>query len=666
MSTETKPLKLVPFTRRIGASGRLVIEPGAKAPFELPGEFRSLFEALERGSSLSGLVDHVDPAKAGSRFRLIKKFLVFLDEHDVLADRDYARLAESLVTEFTWPTSALTTDLLEIPLARRHRRARGVILPVMALVATLALAGVSLAAMMFIFASGANGSGSNDGAELGLLRTLLLFLVTFSAARSGQAFWAWLVSASGGMRARLDLVVEPVSIRLRQEQHGKPVRLLVLLAQAISFLLFFGIAAGFCLLARSRFEFEVVILAGSFAFFTETSPYSRSSITELLRSLYANLEERRTDSALRERAIRQAHVSISVAWILFLGIFLAVDVGSVLTQGWALVKTAAGAPKIAGYALLAMVALFVLNWFADVIGSFSYSDATSGQIRKLWRRKSETSISRVEGLAPSPQDLERLPFLRQIPADARKQLLFAAQVRPFAEGQAICRQGDRDRHLFVVLEGKLAVAAQSGSGARRRRKIVAWLDPGAVFGENSFFFGQPRSADVVGMESGRVLVVPHSNSMKLVDAERSDELRVRIWFLQALMQSEFFKSLPSESLDAILHAGVEQRFGAGTTVIQEGQEADACYFMVQGRASVTQKTRAVGKMNAGDAFGEISILFPGMLRTATIVADTDLITIKIDRDRFWKLLKAHLPLALEIERLGLRRLRKDQERSVSA
>jgi CRP-like cAMP-binding protein len=87
--------------------------------------------------------------------------------------------------------------------------------------------------------------------------------------------------------------------------------------------------------------------------------------------------------------------------------------------------------------------------------------------------------------------------------------------------------------------------------------------------------------------------------------------------------------------------------------------------MVQARASVSQKFKPLGKVNAGDAFGEISILFPGTLRTASITADTDLLTIRIDREKFWKLLKSHLPLALEIERLGLRRLKNDQMRANS-
>jgi CRP-like cAMP-binding protein len=654
MSTETKPLKLMPHVKRTAANGRVYIEPGDRSEFELPAEFHPLFQTLESGASLSKLVDQIDPKKAGSRFRLIRKFLIFLDENDLLADRDYMRLAESLKPEYSWPTSILSTELSELTLVKSSKRAGSRWLTNLLLLVTV---GLALGSLAFIATASAN-----EGESSSAVRAVVLFLVTMSIARSAQAIWAFLTSFIAGSVARLDLVIELLAIRFRQEQLGRAVRLSALISNALSFLTMFGVAAFATRFARSGFEFDVVVMAGAFAFFTETSPYSRTSLTDLLRSLYASLEERASESGMRERAIRNVHITACVAWVLFVGLFFVIDVPHVAGQALSLLKGSRGGEKIALFGLLALIALHALNWLADLFGSVSYDGASIAQVRQVWRRKKESALERVQGLPPSAQDLERLPFLRQIPPEIRKALLQEAQVRVFQEGQAIVHQNDRDRNLFVVLEGRLAVARTSTNAGSSRRKVVAWLDPGAVFGENAFFFAQPRSADIVGMEAGRLLVIPHTKDMKIIEAERSDELRTRIWFLQALVQSQFFKELPSDALDAILHAGVEQRFSAGTRVIQEGEEADACYFMVQGRASVTQKFKPVGKINAGDAFGEISILFPGTLRTATITADTDLLAIRIDRDKFWKLLKAHLPLALEIERLGLRRLKQDKVR----
>ncbi len=67
-------------------------------------------------------------------------------------------------------------------------------------------------------------------------------------------------------------------------------------------------------------------------------------------------------------------------------------------------------------------------------------------------------------------------------------------------------------------------------------------------------------------------------------------------------------------------------------------------------------------MGAGDAFGEIALLKMGSRRTASVVADSDLLCMELDIESFWGLLAARLPLGAEIERLAIRRLKADEER----
>lgn len=80
---------------------------------------------------------------------------------------------------------------------------------------------------------------------------------------------------------------------------------------------------------------------------------------------------------------------------------------------------------------------------------------------------------------------------------------------------------------------------------------------------------------------------------------------------------------------------------------------------------MTQNMKAINKLGAGDAFGEIALLQPGLLRTATVAAETDLILVMIESKAFWSLLRSHLPLALEIERLARTRLENDRARTGS-
>jgi CRP-like cAMP-binding protein len=256
-----------------------------------------------------------------------------------------------------------------------------------------------------------------------------------------------------------------------------------------------------------------------------------------------------------------------------------------------------------------------------------------------------------------------LPMIREIEPVIRNELLMRAREKKYGSGEACIKQNSSDRSLFAVLEGKLAVAKsfdmKSGPG---RRKVVAFLETGAVFGEAGFFFGHKRTADVVAVEPSRVLEIPFDDRMKNIEIGKASALQTRIWFLQVLHSNAQFSSLPGESLDALLHVGERKDFRAGEKIIQEGESADACYFIVQGRASVSQNTIGLGKLQNGDVFGEIALMKAGTLRTATVIAETDVFTVRVDGLRFWNLLKMNLPLAIEVEKIAKRRLAEDRSR----
>ena len=153
--------------------------------------------------------------------------------------------------------------------------------------------------------------------------------------------------------------------------------------------------------------------------------------------------------------------------------------------------------------------------------------------------------------------------------------------------------------------------------------------------------------------------------MRALDQDKSSELRSRIWFLQALVSSPGFRSLPSEALDALIFAGRETRVLAGAQLVREGEDANACYFIVQGQGTVLQNGRVINKVKAGDVVGEIALLKPFIPRTATVMADSEMITFAVSAEDFWALLGSHIPLAIEIERMAESRLLSDRHKKSS-
>ena len=301
------------------------------------------------------------------------------------------------------------------------------------------------------------------------------------------------------------------------------------------------------------------------------------------------------------------------------------------------------------------------SFIDDVFNAASYgADSDRLGVRKLWRMRSRRARDRALAVVAdfkSRAALESAPLLRQLPAQARQQLLKRSSLVAFDRGEMICRQGENKRELYVLLSGRAAVRKRKSGG---RRQTVMIFEAGSIFGETGFFLARPRMADVSALEPCVALEVRHDDGVAELDPQRSVEIRDRIWFLQALASSSFLRDLPGEAHDALGALGTSRSFAAGTAIVREGESGDECYFIVQGEASAHQGGAVISKMGAGDAFGEIALLRLQPTRSATVMADTDVLAMELKGARLWELMSSNLLLAIEIERLGLRRLQRDR------
>ena len=73
----------------------------------------------------------------------------------------------------------------------------------------------------------------------------------------------------------------------------------------------------------------------------------------------------------------------------------------------------------------------------------------------------------------------------------------------WSDGEAIVRQGETGKWMYVIQEGQVEVVADASYGEVR----LAVLGPGDVFGEMALFTRAPRSATVRALGDVRVLKV---------------------------------------------------------------------------------------------------------------------------------------------------------------
>lgn len=117
-----------------------------------------------------------------------------------------------------------------------------------------------------------------------------------------------------------------------------------------------------------------------------------------------------------------------------------------------------------------------------------------------------------------------------------------------------------------------------------------------------------------------------------------------------------FAGCSERELKAIANSGKEVAFAEGAAICTEGETGVGLHVIMQGEAKVQVGGRTRRKLGPGAFFGEIALLDGGP-RSATVLAETPLITFVIPVWGFRSLLKTHSTLALKMLEEICRRLR---------
>jgi len=110
-------------------------------------------------------------------------------------------------------------------------------------------------------------------------------------------------------------------------------------------------------------------------------------------------------------------------------------------------------------------------------------------------------------------------------------------------------------------------------------------------------------------------------------------------------QVPLLRLLPPEDAAKVLPLFAQERHAFGDEIVREGDEADAFYILLSGRARVLKKTPSgdelpLNVLKAGDAFGETALLEGGQ-RNATVRASSDVGVARLGRDEFLGMVEAN-------------------------
>jgi CRP/FNR family cyclic AMP-dependent transcriptional regulator len=133
---------------------------------------------------------------------------------------------------------------------------------------------------------------------------------------------------------------------------------------------------------------------------------------------------------------------------------------------------------------------------------------------------------------------------------------------------------------------------------------------------------------------------------------------------EALADVPLFAGLARRHLRHIAALSEEERFPEGVTLAEEGKPGETFHIMMEGEAKVTRAGRKINRLIPGDFFGEIALIDGGP-RTASVVAETPVTTLTIDRKRFQRMLEEDPSIVVAMLEELAKRLR-NNERSLTA
>ncbi len=126
-----------------------------------------------------------------------------------------------------------------------------------------------------------------------------------------------------------------------------------------------------------------------------------------------------------------------------------------------------------------------------------------------------------------------------------------------------------------------------------------------------------------------------------------------------LRKIPLFAKIDPSKLKLLAFTSERLTYGAGQEIFHQGDVGDTAYIIIDGEADVLVDTPtgelAVAKLKQNDLVGEIAILI-NVPRTATVRADSELTTLAISKDQFFRMIGEFPDMALEIMRELAQRL----------
>jgi serine/threonine protein phosphatase PrpC len=135
---------------------------------------------------------------------------------------------------------------------------------------------------------------------------------------------------------------------------------------------------------------------------------------------------------------------------------------------------------------------------------------------------------RASDLANRVEVLKRMPLFKHLGYKEVMRLLNVTEVKSYAAGESIIKEGNEGEDLFIILSGKVRL--------HKSEAFITHLERGAHFGEMALVDRSPRSASATAEESSRALVLHRPDFYEIIRKEPVLATKLLWSFVQVLTE----------------------------------------------------------------------------------------------------------------------------------
>ncbi|MGC4121773.1 MAG: cyclic nucleotide-binding domain-containing protein [Myxococcales bacterium] len=263
--------------------------------------------------------------------------------------------------------------------------------------------------------------------------------------------------------------------------------------------------------------------------------------------------------------------------------------------------------------------------------------------------------------------LPATPLFSELPRDVFMALLSEVQIRAFAPGQVLVREGDPGDAMYVVAHGEVDVVRHLGTP---EQKAVLSMREGTFFGEIALVTRAARLASVVARTECELLEVNKAVLEKIVgrfpDFTRTVQHFCKERLLANLLRSsDVFRLLSDGSRHALADRFRLHQAAAGEVLLVEGEPGRGLFVILRGRCEVAGRKAGGGfvrypDLAEGAVFGETSLLSGGSV-TASVRTVVPSLLLGLDRQTFADHILPEPKVVQALRELSLERLERTRQ-----